>query len=429
MQVVTLERAAGIFPNDTFVLPKSMSSSLPNEPYSFGLMSVCDPMEHFVQTFRGVLIEEGHPDCQIGFEATSERTPLLVDCLRRRKEIPVRMLQHAVALLPRDPTTTPAAPGTTGDPEPKLYSRKLLLARLARALLPQSEVDGVLAEYLKPAQAGEDEADADDPFENDEEIMELLEEMAISDQVNSQDVKAYRDELKTRTVRKLHKMRLASRASRKAEVAARKTRKAAAKRMSKKRLKVAAQKHRHTATEEPGVAPPRGPPPPAPPGAPAPPPPPPPPPPSGDRVEAPTVPGGYQRLDVPTGGWLLWSHALERLDSHCHVHKGCRMNRSLRKGPLGLALAWLGAAADCADKASHDQQKEDISREYDKRAAGRETFRELVEARADFKQVWDHEYEVRADSSEPRVIDCAPGPFTLACRAAEKATKKSKKKS
>ena len=54
--------------------------------------------------------------------------------------------------------------------------------------------------------------------------------------------------------------------------------------------------------------------------------------------------GNYQVLAVP-GGWLSFSAVQKTCDAHCRRHSikqsKCKMDRSLKKGNIGLSLAWL----------------------------------------------------------------------------------------
>jgi hypothetical protein len=83
-------------------------------------------------------------------------------------------------------------------------------------------------------------------------------------------------------------------------------------------------------------------------------------------------PGGWQVVSVP-GGWLKFSQTLGRLDAHCSRHGGgCKMDRSLRKGPIALHMAWLTCAA--ANKAEHDAAKITVIYDIEATTRGKEVF-------------------------------------------------------
>ena len=87
-----------------------------------------------------------------------------------------------------------------------------------------------------------------------------------------------------------------------------------------------------------------------------------------------------------------------------------------------MAMAWLAVASRHASKSEHDQAKEDLSHSDARaaRVAGREYWGMCVrENRPGFAEVGNHERELRGgDTSEPIVLECAPGPTTKATRAA-----------
>ena len=95
------------------------------------------------------------------------------------------------------------------------------------------------------------------------------------------------------------------------------------------------------------------------------------------------------------------------------------MDRMLRRGSIGLSMAWLNASAACPDKEAHDQLKEDLSsREgFDTRVAAR---REFMALRADeqYAEVIQCESDLRGgDSTEPVALRCLPGPITKFLKA------------
>ena len=69
----------------------------------------------------------------------------------------------------------------------------------------RDEYEAIIAAYKKPEKTAENE-DEDGVEPDDETLVDLLEEMAILDQVNAQDVKSYVDELKSKTIKKLSRM-------------------------------------------------------------------------------------------------------------------------------------------------------------------------------------------------------------------------------
>ena len=212
---------------------------------------------------------------------------------------------------------------------------------------------------------------------DDPELIELMEEMAVSDMVNSNDLKCFKNELKAKTVQKLQARRSEARDAKAAQKkkklsAARAKKKAAdatrkAKKFQRSKMPLFRPSRRGPAT---AALPPPDPPLPGPSGH-LPPTPVAPevPPPAGPAVPPPAGPvvpllappseghGDWRRLELPGVGWFMYSEKLSRLDSHCMMHSNCRMNRTLRRGCLGLCASWLQATADCSDKDAHDTMK------------------------------------------------------------------------
>ena len=99
------------------------------------------------------------------------------------------------------------------------------------------------------------------------------------------------------------------------------------------------------------------------------------------------------------------------------------MNRTLRKGPIGLSLLWLQTARDHPDKLSHDQAKEDLSsrRSFELRQSSRAEFEAECRDGGPHADRYEHvrlqELDLRGDSSEPAFIDCAPEPITKALKS------------
>ena len=75
------------------------------------------------------------------------------------------------------------------------------------------------------------------------------------------------------------------------------------------------------------------------------------------------------------------------------------MDRVLAKGPIGLHLAWLAAAAK--DKVARDLLKHSMSREA--RLDGRRAFEALAEERGGtYRRVLEQEARVRGTRKEPK---------------------------
>ena len=412
--ILSLTEAPGIHSSSTFILPSTEKAI----QESFGTLSVCCPFTFAAQKAKGVRITVDGAQ-QLGLTVPCEKVPLLLLCLRARKEFTLWQLKRAVESLPDD-----------AQPRVASYSRKLYLQRLVAHLAP-SEVDDIMALYAQkvvPQPEGEDQ-EIEDP-----DLIELMEEMAVSDMVNSNDLKCFKQELKAKTVQKLQARRQVARD----ETEARKQAKAKAAREKKQQAAAARKARKFKRSRKPmlrprrrgpangGLAPeppaPDGPSPPSPAeghppgpsGAPA----PPPPPQHGGIVPLVQPPvegeGDWRRLELPGIGWFMYSERLSRLDSHCMMHRGCRMNRTLRRGCVGLCTAWLQATADCLDKEAHDTMKLVLSREEsrDDREAGRRMFNAAaIEGGAQglFAQVVAQEIDARGgDTAEPRWLQCNP---------------------
>ena len=114
-------------------------------------------------------------------------------------------------------------------------------------------------------------------------------------------------------------------------------------------------------------------------------PPPPPPPPAPlpiVRVQAPHCTRGWKMVEIPGCGWLKFNEALQKLDAHCAHHAGrCKMDRSLKKAPISLHMAWL--AHRCHSKTEHDDAKVTLNSDTHarERSDGMERFMELVRTR------------------------------------------------
>ena len=97
-------------------------------------------------------------------------------------------------------------------------------------------------------------------------------------------------------------------------------------------------------------------------------------------------------VKVP-GGWLKFSMALGRCDAHCARHGlGCKMDRVLRKQPIGRHMAWLSDTS--ANKAQHDAAKSALAEPSSELAVkrGREAFVKLArEKKGLFQTILDEE--------------------------------------
>ena len=251
----------------------------------------------------------------------------------------------------------------------------------------------------------------------DPEFLKLLEDMAISNQVNTGDVAAWKGEAAKKQVNRLNRARQLERDKRNASKAAKLVKKAAikkaralgvtAKRLIGKRKLGAAKDLKPALTVGAGgigckkakIS-------------------------SGLPLEPKTIPAAAISAALPShvsaveapasigdwvvlavdGGWLRFNPVLKRLDAHCadpiHNFDGkCKMDRVLSKGVIGLVMAWLsGHAEPFPCKASHQFQKVVLSNPdcKDIRERGREAFTELVEKHGCvFAQVWKLEYELR----------------------------------
>ncbi len=126
-------------------------------------------------------------------------------------------------------------------------------------------------------------------------------------------------------------------------------------------------------------------------------------------VGPPKIVHGDWKIIRVRGGYLKFSESAGRLDAHCGLHDGCKMDRSLRRGALGLSIAWLQSRA--ADKKDHDLLKEQLSSsaEWQKRVEGRKYFEELASQHGGlYTAVLDAEKKLRGDKAcaEPSYIPC-----------------------
>ena len=99
-----------------------------------------------------------------------------------------------------------------------------------------------------------------------------------------------------------------------------------------------------------------------------------------------------------------------KLDSHCSqcFHAaGCKMDRSLKHGTIGLAMLWLSTTE--LDKEGHDMQKAILSDvgKLKERKEKRAEFVRIAEAQGgDYLLVLAREKELRGTSDEPANIPC-----------------------
>ena len=194
--------------------------------------------------------------------------------------------------------------------------------------------------------------------EMDADMLQLLEDMALEDQVNSGDLKAYRDTLKSAAVRKLSRRRaLVLKKARAKKLAAAAKKKAKAKAKGKTKPVAPAEADLTTPDtpvvlavpdpepilEQPAIVVT----------------------PDATHIGAapPGTSGDWRALRVK-GGWLRFSREKPRLDSHCMFHgRSCKMDRTVRKGPIGYALLWLqaGGHPTTTSKLLHDELKVDLA--------------------------------------------------------------------
>ena len=128
------------------------------------------------------------------------------------------------------------------------------------------------------------------------------------------------------------------------------------------------------------------------------------------RTLAPPLPVGDWRVLPVKGGWVRFNQTLKRFDSHCNKldhGQGCKMDRHMKRGVIGLALAWLGC--DEVSRQTHEMQKELLSHEIsrEKRSAGRLDFKRLAEIYDDdYRLALDVEMKERGTNDEPSSIYC-----------------------
>ena len=297
-------------------------------------------------------------------------------------------------------------------------TEKALLNRLVPLVFPGDPalVAEILDAYARPKPAK-------DEYEMDEETCDLVEEMAVSDQINLDDLKNFRDEIKKKSMRKLA---AAADAGRKAAFAAKSAKKK--KTLANRKLKPNGFARRKAAKLKAAkVGPERTP---------------------LDAGEAkkPKVPlagggaggasssggAGVSGAGVPTsvaatvegkyaappekGGWvnvrvprgtLRFNDSQGRLDAHCSYHKDCKCDRVISRGPLGLHIHWLSLA--CETKEEHYHMKEVVSSaaSFVGRQNGRKAFNTLAETNGGkWELVRNAEAKIRGTADEPASLPC-----------------------
>ena len=279
----------------------------------------------------------------------------------------------------------------------------------------------ILEAYTKDPPPKEDSADVDDPA-LDELLGDLIEDM----EMNAQDLKAFRGDIRKRSAAKLGRKREAARAKKASErlvaraksLAKRGARRklgklafgAAAKLQTEPTLQGAPPEGAHathggmpaedtgeTANIAPCVGRVRKP-----------------------HVESPpAAKGGWDVVEVP-GGWLRVHSVSGRIDAHCAYHKGtprCKLDRMAKAGNLGLSLAWLDGADVRTGKHAHDLDKWLLSQEaaYEKRRQLREQFEAEASQHPGYAAVLQIEKDARGgDTSEPLCLACHMSPENVA---------------
>ena len=92
------------------------------------------------------------------------------------------------------------------------------------------------------------------------------------------------------------------------------------------------------------------------------------------------------------------------------------MDRSLRKGVIGLSVLWLSKAPLATHK-EHIWMKEELSLEsaLDERKTARDSLQEKAAGSADIRELFTAECDHRGgDRSEPVAISCPPVLYQLA---------------
>ena len=260
--------------------------------------------------------------------------------------------------------------------------------------------------------------------EVDPHLLELMEDMAITDHVNASDLKVWKNDMKAQLVNKLNRQRDAFRKERAKKVAAYRARKAELDTLKRAKNLLSGRQKRQRgpgragdgpASKRPRALPPAGPGvcPPTTEPIPVGPAPTPPPEPHVDHpprlvqivTPAPRVAENWDVLLV-NGGWLRFSETQQRLDSHCGQHgQKCKFDKTLRKCPVGVACAWL--AHECQTKEEHDLYKAQVSSAAEKptRELHRASFTGEAERLGGLhKTILDCEYKASGRRLEPDTI-------------------------
>ena len=286
--------------------------------------------------------------------------------------------------------------------------------------------DDTTQKYVLDAYASE-VVPADEEMD-DEETAALVEELAVVDPINGDDVREFREKVARNKQRQMARLRSANLAARTKKAQKKKNRAKAKKTVAKRPRMKSRRRERSTnggntaapeaasssvpAPQRPDVADPahdhgdqqvaQNPLPPAPvPVCP---------PVQRDGANRrPTEGGGWKVVEV-TGGFIRFNEKLQRADAHCKLHSKCKADRVMSRGPLGFLMCWL--AHDCADKEAHDELKPHISSPvyFTERQAGRRDFEALAAQHGGkFKLLLDTERAARNGSSEePQMLPCIP---------------------
>ena len=288
-------------------------------------------------------------------------------------------------------------------------SQQAMLHRLIHVVFDGQEkrIAEIIELYNRPHEPEIEVPDAD--------MALLLEELAISDHVNSGDLKAWKDDVQKKTMTALNRQRAKDRKERAATMAANKRKKVAkgrkvkigkmAKGVLRRKRKghagspghgdAVAKKSKTDAGSEAGGLPPA---------------------PTTVADEAPKIVRGppkssdvWEVVEVP-GGWLRFSEKHQRLDSHCNrcADANCKMDRSLAKSPLGLHIAWLSEEFH-GDKKEHDDLKWVLSQadRFDQRDKARARFMELAaESGGTYSRILEAEEKAAGSSGEPLTLHC-----------------------
>ena len=139
-----------------------------------------------------------------------------------------------------------------------------------------------------------------------------------------------------------------------------------------------------------------------------------PPPPAAAERPRPSAPKRTAGWDVfaVEGGWIRYNASKRQGDAHCGLHPGCKMDRGMWRGTVGLSTAWLAAATDPnLSRVDHICLKEELSGPdgFDRRLAARMA---LVDSSMEAEAVHERcvvEFDRQArsgDDFEPPEIAC-----------------------